>query len=168
RIHPDFAELVDSNVKWALSSDLNVVLNVHHFEEIMEDPGNQMARLRAIWDQISLRYSKLPPNLWFEVLNEPHTNLKGPQMRTLQRQAIEIIRRDNPTRIIMLGGEEWSGINSLGTNLASDDPNVMYTFHYYDPFSFTHQEATWLGDDMPKGKRGWGSSADKAELARAV
>jgi len=168
RIHPDFAEVVDNNLKWALSSGLNVVLNIHHYEEIMDEPGTQGARFRAIWDQISLRYSKLPANLWFEVLNEPHKNLKGSQMRAYQREAIEIIRQDNPTRIIMLGGEDWSGINSLGTNLSSDDPNVMYTFHYYDPFNFTHQQATWLGDDMPKGKRGWGSSEDRAELARAV
>ncbi len=168
RIHPDFAELVDNNLKWALSSGLNVVLNIHHYEEIMDEPASQGARFRAIWDQISLRYSKLPANLWFEVLNEPHKNLKGSQMRAYQREAIEIIRQDNPTRIIMLGGEDWSGINSLGTNLSSDDPNVMYTFHYYDPFNFTHQQATWLGDDMPKGKRGWGSSEDRAELARAV
>jgi len=168
RIHPDFAELVDNNLKWALSSGLNVVLNIHHYEEIMDEPASQGTRFRAIWDQISLRYSKLPANLWFEVLNEPHKNLKGSQMRAYQREAIEIIRQDNPTRIIMLGGEDWSGINSLGTNLSSDDPNVMYTFHYYDPFNFTHQQATWLGDDMPKGKRGWGSSEDRAELARAV
>lgn len=168
RIHPDFAELVDANVDWALSAGLNVVLNIHHFEEIMDQPGEQTERFRALWEQISPRYADRPANLWLEVLNEPHKNLKGRQMRSLQRQAIEIIRKDNPTRIIMLGGEEWSGIRTLGTNLSSNDPNVIYTFHYYDPFNFTHQQASWLGDDMPKGKRGWGSKADKAELAQAV
>ena len=168
RIHPDFAEVVDNNIKWALTSGLNVVLNIHHFEEIMDNPEAQKERYRALWDQISLRYSKLPGNLWFETLNEPHKNLKGAEMRQLQAMALQIIRGDNPDRIVILGGEEWSGINSLATNLSTDDPNVVYTFHYYDPFNFTHQQASWLGDDMPKGKRGWGSSEDKAELARAV
>ena len=168
RIHPDFAEVVDNNIKWALKSGLNIVLNIHHFEEIMETPATQKERFRAIWDQISLRYSKLPNNVWFEVLNEPHKNLKGKEMRQLQALALQIIRGDNPERTVILGGEEWSGITSLATNLSTDDPNVVYTFHYYDPFNFTHQQANWLGDDMPKGKRGWGSSEDKAELARAV
>ena len=57
RIHPDFAEVVDNNVRWALKNDLNIVLNIHHFEEIMEQPESQMERYRAIWDQISLRLS---------------------------------------------------------------------------------------------------------------
>jgi len=48
------------------------------------------------------------------------------------------------------------------------DDNIVYTFHYYDPFDFTHQKAKWLKEDMPKGTRGWGNSADKAELKRAV
>jgi len=168
RIHPDFAELVDNNIRWAIAHDLKVVLNIHHFDEIMEDPDTQRARFAALWDQVSLRYSRLPDTVWFEVLNEPHKNLKGAQMRQLQALGLRIIRRDNPTRIVILGGEEWSGIGSLGTNLSTDDPNVVYTFHYYDPFNFTHQQAQWLGENMPRGTRGWGSGADKEELANAA
>ena len=168
RIHPDFAELVDQQVAWATGAGLNVVLNVHHFEEIMDNPASQMARFRAIWTELSERYQSLPANVWFEVLNEPHKQLKGSEMRQAQAQALSIIRRKHPERIVILGGEEWSGIRSLGTNLSTDDPNVVYTFHYYDPFDFTHQQADWLGDDMPKGKRDWGSKQDRSELASAV
>lgn len=168
RIRTDFAELVDQNIEWALANKLNIIINVHHFDELMAEPETQVDRFRALWSQISARYAGLPANVWFEVLNEPHTNLKGPEMRSLQRQAIELIRGDNPSRIVILGGEEWSGIRTLGSNLWSDDPNLVYTFHYYDPFSFTHQKAKWLGEDMPKGTRSWGSKADRSELAAAV
>ncbi len=168
QIHPEFAGLVDNNLKWALTSGLNVIVNVHHFDEMMDNPAEQMERFRAIWDQISLRYSRLPDNVWFEVLNEPNKKLEGKLMRQAQALSLATIRRDNPDRVVIFGGEEWSGIRSLATNLATDDPNVVYTFHYYDPFSFTHQEATWLGENMPKGKRGWGSAEDKAELANAI
>ena len=168
RIHPDFAEVVDRHLQWATDAGLNVVLNVHHFEEIMVDPASQMERFRAIWTELSERYAGLPTNVWFEVLNEPHKELKGPAMRQAQAQALAIIRKKHPERIVILGGEEWSGIRSLGTNLSTDDRNVVYTFHYYDPFDFTHQQADWLGDDMPKGKRDWGSKPDRSELARAV
>lgn len=168
RIHPDFAALVDRQVAWATAAGLNVVLNVHHFEEIMDDPDSQMTRFAAIWTELSGRYASLPDTVWFEVLNEPHKELKGRAMRQAQAQALAIIRRKNPQRIVILGGEEWSGIRTLGTNLSTDDPNVVYTFHYYDPFDFTHQQATWLGKDMPKGTRAWGSQEDRAELSAAV
>lgn len=168
RIHPDFAELADQQVAWATGAGLNVVLNVHHFEEIMDNPMSQMGRFAAIWTELAERYASLPETVWFEVLNEPHKNLKGREMRQAQALALSIIRKKHPERIVILGGEEWSGIRTLGTNLSTDDPNVVYTFHYYDPFSFTHQQATWLGESMPKGTRNWGSKEDLAELSAAV
>lgn len=168
RIHPDFADLVDDNIRWAAGAGLNVILNIHHFEEIMEEPAKQRERYAALWDQLSYRYAQLPDTVWFEVLNEPHNKLAGAEMRQMQALALQIIRRDDPDRVVILGGEEWSGITSLGTNLSTDDPNVVYTFHYYDPFDFTHQHASWLGDNMPKGTRGWGSNADRRELSQAV
>jgi len=167
-IHPGFAAIVDQNIINAAEAGLNIIINVHHFNELMENPTEQMPRFRAIWNQLSARYSKLPDSVWFEVLNEPHKNLSGRQMRQAQAQAISIIRRHNPKRIIILGGEEYSGIRTLASNLAPPDENIVYTFHYYDPFNFTHQQATWLGDATPKGKRGWGSKADKQELTNAV
>ena len=168
RIHPDFAALVDQQIDWATGAGLHVVLNVHHFEEIMDQPATQMERYRAIWSELAARYADLPDSVWFETLNEPHKELKGSAMRQAQAQALAIIRAQDPDRIVILGGEEWSGIRTLETNLSSEDPNVVYTFHYYDPFDFTHQQASWLGDDMPKGTRGWGSDTDKAQLAADV
>lgn len=168
RIHPDFMELAKSNIQAALDADLNVIMNIHHFEEIMNEPASQMARYIALWKQLSVAFADAPSNVWFETLNEPNKNLSGKLMRQTQSAALAIIRAKNPDRIVIFGGEEWSGIKSLGSNAASDDPNVVYTFHYYDPFDFTHQGATWLGDDMPKGKRGWGSKQDRAQLAADV
>ncbi len=168
RIHPDFMDLAKANVQAALDADLNVIINIHHFEEMMDQPESQMPRYIALWRQLSLEFADAPSNVWLETLNEPNKNLNGRLMRQAQSAALAIIRARNPDRIVIFGGEEWSGIRTLGTNAATDDPNVVYTFHYYDPFDFTHQEATWLGDDMPKGKRGWGSTQDRAQLAADV
>ncbi len=168
RIHPDFLELVDQNIEWALSSGLNIILNVHHFEDMMTWPASQMARFQAIWRQLSERYAKLPESVWFELLNEPHDQLNVYGLHDVQAIGLAEVRRHNPNRVVILGGDNWSGIGTLDSNLRPDDTNVVYTFHYYDPFDFTHQHAEWLGDAMPDGTRTWGSAADKAELADAV
>jgi len=168
RIHPDFMALAKQNLANAKAAGLNVILNVHHFEELMDNPQGHMKRFRAIWRELGATFANEPSNVWFETLNEPNKNLKGKLMQGAQIVAVAAIRESNPNRIIILGGENWSEINSLPTNIAPPDENIVYTFHYYDPFDFTHQQAEWLGEDMPKGKRGWGSKADREELANAV
>lgn len=167
-IQPEFLEMVRGHVNAALEQDLNVILNVHHFEEIMSDPQGQLRKLLAIWRQLGDAFSDAPDDLWFETLNEPNDKLKGRIMQAAQTTAILAIREQNPDRIIILGGEDWSGIDSLGTNIAPTDNNIVYTFHYYDPFDFTHQGATWTGPDGPKKKRGWGTSSDKRQLAEDI
>jgi len=167
-IETAFASQVSVIVDAALSQDLNVILNVHHFEEIMDDPDGQSEKLLAIWKQVAPMFKDRPDSLWFEVINEPFNELKGNKLLTLQAKAVREIRRSNPDRIVILGGEDWSGIRTLDTNIMPPDDNIVYTFHYYDPFDFTHQKAPWVGEDGPKKKRGWGSRQDKAELENAV
>lgn len=167
-IETDFMTKVSDIIDAALAQDLNVILNVHHFEEIMEDPKGQTKKLLAIWKQLADKFKDKPDDLWFEVINEPFNKLEGRDLLVLQTKAVRTIRKSNPDRIIILGGEDWSGIRTLDTNIMPPDANIVYTFHYYDPFTFTHQKAPWLGEAMPKKKRGWGSKEDHAELAKAV
>jgi len=167
-IESDFMAKVSAVVDRALSEDLNVILNVHHFEEIMDDPGSETEKLLAMWAQIAPSFKDRSDSLWFEVINEPFNELKGKKLLTLQAKAVRKIRKSNPDRIVILGGEDWSGIRTLDTNIMPPDDNIVYTFHYYDPFDFTHQNAPWTGKDGPKKKRGWGSERDKTELTQAI
>ena len=167
-IEADFMANVSTIIEAALAQDLNVILNVHHFEEIMEEPKAHSKKLLMIWEQLAEKFKDKPDSLWFEVINEPFNKLEGRDLLVLQTKAVRTIRKTNPERIIILGGEDWSGIRTLDTNIMPPDANIVYTFHYYDPFPFTHQKAPWLGDAMPKKKRGWGSDEDHAELKNAV
>ncbi len=167
-IEADFMADAKAAVDAALEQDLNVILNIHHFDSIMQDPQAEMRHLLAMWRQIASTFASYPDDLWFETLNEPNAALRGKLMQAAQTAAVLGIRETNPDRIIILGGEDWSGIDSLVTNITPPDDNIVYTYHYYDPFDFTHQKATWLGDAMPKGARGWGSRQDREELAQSI
>lgn len=68
-----------SRVQWAvdqaISNKLNVIINMHHYDTIMADPESQQARFLAMWKQIATRFKNYPPQLLFEVLNEPKNKL---------------------------------------------------------------------------------------------
>ncbi len=43
----------------------------------------------------------------------------------------------------MIGGTHNNSVSGLTDLVELDDPNVVYTFHFYDPLFFTHQNAPW-------------------------
>lgn len=159
-LEPGFTETVAEAVDAALAADLNVILNIHHYEAIMVDPDGEMAKFTALWGQIATRFADYPSDLWFEALNEPKEQLTGDALAAMQRAAVDTIRKTNPDRIIILGADDWSSIRTLDSNIPPPDGAIVYTFHYYDPFAFTHQDAPWTGENGPKGERGWGSDED--------
>ena len=167
KIDEAFFSRVTDVINQALANNLQIVLNIHHFEELNEAPAENAAKFVALWEQIATRYKDLPDSVYFELINEPNKNFKGDLMRKIVAQGFKKIRETNPTRILILAGEDWSGINSFPTIPSIEDPNQVYTFHYYDPFKFTHQKTSWT-DLKNSGTVGWGGSADKAELNAAA
>ena len=167
KIDRRFFARVDEVINQALAQDLQIIINIHHFEELNENPQANFAKFIALWDQIATHYAGLPKSVYFEVLNEPNGALGGDIMRQILTAGFNKIRESNPTRILILGGENWSGINSLPSIPNINDKNQVYTFHYYDPFKFTHQKASWT-DLENSGVVRWGSRTDKDELARAA
>ncbi len=163
-IDPDFFERIDEVIGWALDAGLQVVLNIHHYEEIMSDPAAHRERLIGIWEQIAAHYADSPPALIFEALNEPNNALDADLWNPLQADVIATIRETNPERWIVIGGEWWNSIDGLLTVEPPDDQHLIATFHFYEPFEFTHQGAEWAtGSDAWLGTT-WGSDQDYANM----
>ncbi len=168
-VDPDWMARVVEVVDWALEAELNVILNSHHFEPIYEDPLGTAPWHGGVWKQIADQFADYPEEtLWFELENEPHDNFDDSNLLETLAPALAAVRASNPTRAVIYGGEEWSGVNSLATLELPDDPNIYATFHYYDPFAFTHQGASWTAPNIPPPGRKFGSDADRAALAADV
>jgi endoglucanase len=100
----------------------------------------------------------------FELLNEPHGKLDAARWNALASDMLAIVRRSNPTRTVVIGPTQWNSLSQLPTlSLPETDRNILVTFHYYDPFRFTHQGASWTDLKALSGI-GWGSAEDKARL----
>jgi endoglucanase len=142
-INPTFLARVDWAVQNATSRGLAIVLNVHHYDEILENPSAHKDRLLALWQQIALHYQNQSDKVFFEILNEPNAKLEA-VWNEYQNQVIATIRKSNPTRALIVGGNGWNSIAGLEKLQLPNDPNLIGTFHFYAPFNFTHQGAEWV------------------------
>ena len=99
----------------------------------------------------------------FEILNEPHFDFTDARWRSVYEQALSEIRQTNPDRIVIVGGIDWNSVNGLRRlRLPETDHNLIGSFHYYEPFPFTHQGAEWVA-----GSAQWlGTTWDGTEKER--
>jgi endoglucanase len=148
-VDPEFFARIDWIVEHALAQDLNVVINMHHYDELFESPADHADRFVAIWEQIATRYEPQPDTVYFELLNEPHGSLDSKTWNLLLERTVEVVRAVDDHHTLVLAGADWGGISSLQTLVIPEgEPNVIATFHYYDPFLFTHQGAEWVGPEI--------------------
>jgi endoglucanase len=168
-VDPKWMARVKQIVDWAIAEDLNVILNSHHFDPIHDNPLGIAAWHGGVWKQIAETFKGYPEDsLWFELENEPHKNFNHTNLLQTLAPSLAEVRKLHPTRAVIIGGENWSGIRSLETLPLPDDANVHPTFHYYDPFNYTHQGAEWTKPDMPPVGRAFPTTQDAAQLARDV
>ena len=140
-------KLLDNVVNWCQKRNLNIVLNLHkaigNYCDIPEktkllDNSELQKRFIALWVAVEKRYSgnKL---VAFELLNEV-VNVDPKKWNDLAEKTLKSIRKLNPSRKVIIGSTSWNSVSTLKDLRLYDDENVIYTFHFYEPFEFTHQQ----------------------------
>jgi len=168
-VDPKFFERIDWALDQAEASKLNVVLNVHHFDGMDADPDRFEPKLRTLWKQIAERYRNRPASVYFELLNEPHDKLTDDRWNKVVPALLEVVRASNPDRPVIVGPGHWNNWRNVETlQLPKDDRNLIVTFHYYEPFEFTHQGAEWAkGSEKWMGRKWTGSESEMKALRAA-
>jgi endoglucanase len=151
---PELLAAPDSLVRWALASNLNVLIDLHHVEFDKSIRGaDTTARVVWLWEQIAQRYRDTDPErVLFELRNEPN-GMTAQSWRTQAEVLIKTVRAIAPTHTLVVGFHDWNGREAMLQSEPFADTNILYTFHFYDPFVFTHQGATWAGAGIPDLKR---------------
>jgi endoglucanase len=147
----------------ALGAGLKVIVDMHPIPR-GDDTGGMESIMAQHWpDYVGLvgRVAKaldgLPPDrVVFEPLNEPTNDCEAvfsgtpaawPGMLVKLHAAA---RNGAPDLAIILTGACWSqaaALAALDPALIADE-NVIWTFHSYSPFAYTHQGASWTVHPM--------------------
>jgi endoglucanase len=166
RIEGSFFQRIDEVIRQANRRDLVVLLTMHHYNELYQDPTGHTARFLALWRQIAERYRDYSPKLLFEPLNEPHDHLGTAAWNQLLREVLVVIRSSNPTRAVVLGPGNYNDIQQLAAlELPQNDRHLIVSVHYYLPYHFTHQGSHWAaGSKAWLGTQWTGSGAEKQAI----
>jgi endoglucanase len=133
---------LDKAVDWAEKYGLYIIIDNHSFDPVVPTSVDIDKILLPVWAQIAERYKNRSDYVIYEVLNEPH-GISDKRWGEIQGAAIDAIRRIDQKHMIIVGGTDYNSIAKLSSIPAYSDTNLIYTFHFYDPYVFTHQGANW-------------------------
>jgi endoglucanase len=100
------------------------------------------------WLAITKRYRREDPEkVFFELYNEP-TRIDPKVWKDAAYNIVTALRKVDKKRTYIIGASNYNSIYELSRMERLADDNIIYTFHFYEPFLFTHQGADWVGDQV--------------------
>jgi Endoglucanase len=164
-INSVFLARVDTVIDWCLSRGLAVIITIHHFNDFYDAPDNDKLKdmFFAIWQQLSTHYLKYNHDkLFFEVLNEPHSNLTSDKWNALIPSVLKTIREIDQNRTLIIDVPDYGYHESITKlTIPKSEYNSIVSVRYYLPYQFTHQGAHWVdGSDQWLGTT-WTATADQ-------
>ncbi|MEM2608287.1 MAG: glycoside hydrolase family 5 protein [Thermoproteota archaeon] len=166
-ISEKWLEVLEWAVEQALRNGLMAILDFHEFIIMGKNPLGNKNKFLTFWRQIGERFRDYPDSVLFEILNEPHGALTPELWNRLYMEALEIIRKDNPERTVIIGPAYWNNLHHLEElTLPVGDENIIVTIHYYEPMSFTHQGAKWAGLEDKIGVEWRGTQEEKQAIIK--
>lgn len=142
---------IDDNVQWAKNNGVYIILNMHTPQggyqsqgtgDALWDEVENQNRLAALWRAIAERYADEPQIAGYGIVNEPIPSQSINQWSQLAQRLIDEIRQVDDHLVIVEQAIAVKGQATFDENLnfpVVNGENIMYEFHTYQPFLFTHQ-----------------------------
>ncbi len=146
--------IIEDHVRLILSSGLSVIVDFHP-SDLNPDYTSQaltagtgtplfQSYLGLLGRTATWLASMEAGRVALEIMNEPA--IRSDAWQPMLEAGYAAVRAQAPTLPIVIGGgDEGSaeGLMQLATRKFGSDPGVLFSFHFYDPYQFTHQGASW-------------------------
>jgi len=129
---------------------VRVILDVHEFpgyyyiddglsdHSIWVDPQKQSA-LIDFWQVLAARYADSGDVIYgYDILNEPN-EVDTTTWLDLAQRIVDAIRAVDPYHAVIIESVNYADPRTFSLLLPLDDENVIYSFHFYEPITFTMQ-----------------------------
>ncbi len=150
-IHDDLWTILDNFEEWTDAHGLSLTIDYHQYDKsfaFSDTAGVDQAV--GLWRAVAAHFKdNARDDIYFELLNEPELStgasniLPASAWTPVAQRMIDAIRGEDTTHTIIFGDVNWYGIDQLTARTPFSDDNIVYSFHSYDPFIFTHQGADW-------------------------
>lgn len=149
-VSDDLWKILDAFDTWTKAHGLSLTVDYHQYGTLPDVAAPDSIQTAVLlWGQVAAHFSKSTrQDLFFELMNEPELSFGGTdptqaQWGGIAERMVSAIRAQDSTHSIIFGDVQWYGIDKLVSRQPLADTNVIYAFHDYEPFIFTHQGASW-------------------------
>ena len=149
-VSEDLWQVLDAFDTWTHAHGLSLTIDYHQYGTLPDKAApDSLQTAVLLWAQVAAHFSKSTrQDLFFELMNEPELSFAGTdptqaEWGAIAERMVAAIRAQDTTHSIIFGDVEWYGIDKLVSRQPLADTNVIYAFHDYEPFIFTHQGASW-------------------------
>ncbi|HSC86194.1 MAG TPA: cellulase family glycosylhydrolase [Polyangiaceae bacterium] len=150
-LNDDLWTVLDSFAEWTDTHGLSLTIDYHQYDHDWSfGDAAGVDRAVALWGAVATHFAANPrDDIYYELLNEPELStgasgiLPASSWTPVAQRMIDAIRVPDDTHTIIFGDVNWYGIEQLSARTPFADGNIVYAFHSYEPFIFTHQGADW-------------------------
>lgn len=145
--------LLHNALKWCYKYNLRAIVDLHilrsHYFNDKDNPlftdRNEQLKFFELWKQLCSELKSYSVDyVAYELMNEPVAD--NPEIwNVLVNECAQIVRELEPERTIVIGSNSWQGYQTVkDLRIPENDPNIIISFHYYNPFLLTHYAASWI------------------------
>lgn len=152
KLNVEYLGYLDNALDLILAQGLAVIVDIHpsdEFKATLNSDDRHIEAFGRFWRTLAQHLStRDPERVFLELINEPMVE-DGYRWFGMQGRLISAVRAGAPQHTIIASGHRWSGLAELLFLQPYADRNIIYNFHFYEPFAFTHQGAGWAGANLP-------------------